>query len=177
MLWLLIFGIFFADCLSQQVGFNSENRTVRFLREPLLTAPIVDKTLSFILLTVVLFLGAAVPSSYADVPDAQVMYAPSVRVNCCHLMPRIETRKSHSPTRVCHQSAPQPRDLNLPEYRQGQQLAYQLIKEPRTPDPQSNAGQSFVIPPAPETRLHSPAKVSRASRQSQICLRSDVLLH
>lgn len=142
-----------------------------------MTARLAPKCLSFILLTVVLFLGVAAQSAYADLPDKKGIYAPKVHVNCCHQTPRIETRKSHQSTRACHNSAPQPRDLNLPEYRQGQQLAYLLIKEPRTPDPQSSASQSFLSPPTPANQLHSPTKVSRASRQSQIFLRTDVLLH
>jgi len=142
-----------------------------------LTASLAHKTLFFILLSIALSFSAAAPSAYADVPDEKVIHAPAVRVNCCHSNPQVETRQSHDSSRNCHNHAPQPRDLNVPEYRQGHQVAYLLIKEPRTPDPQSHAGQSFEGRPAPEPLLHSPGKVSRASLQSQICLRSDVLLH
>jgi hypothetical protein len=139
--------------------------------------PIIHKTLTFILLAVALLLGAAVQSADAALPDVKGVSTPVVRVNCCHPAPEIETSMSHNPTRVCHHSAPQPSDLNYPEYRQGYQAAYLLLKEPRTPDPQSKAGQPFVIAPTPRVQLHSPLKVSRASRHSLICLRSDILLH
>jgi len=81
------------------------------------------------------------------------------------------------PSQACHQAPPLKRDLGLPEYHAQQKSTHPLAHEYRSFTPQFKAGEAIVVALGPQKNIRPLETVTQNPLQSQLSLRSVVLLH
>jgi len=116
------------------------------------------------------------PSAFGSLLPENQGYTQEVRVDGCHLdvgQKKLACCQSES----CHQSVPQKRAFDSPEYHTQLKISASLAHESRQLTPKLKAGKPFIINHPSLPQLFSQIGVSLIPRQSLHSLRTIILLN
>lgn len=132
--------------------------------------------LIFLFAVFLLLCGGIQSASSCLLPGDQI-YSSEIRVDSCHLVIDQNKTTPCCQIEVCHQSAPQKRDLGSPEYHNQLNDSHSLVHESRPLTPQFKAGKPFVANHFVLPQFSALQRVSQIPLQSLYSLRTTVLLN
>ena len=116
-------------------------------------------------------------SAFGSLLPENRVYNPEIRVDSCHLVADQEKQIACCQSRSCHQSVPQKRDLDSPEYHSQHKVSHSLVHESRPLLPKLKSGKPFIINHPPLSQIFSRTRNSLVPLQSLHSLRTIVLLN
>ena len=127
-------------------------------------------------ITGLLLFCTGLSSAFGSLLPENRAYRPEVRVDSCHLV--VEQKQvTCCQSESCHQSVPQKRDFDSPEYHIQYKILHSLVHESRPLIPKMKSGKPFIINHPSLPRLFSQTRDSLAPLQSLHSLRTIVLLN
>ena len=132
--------------------------------------------LIFVITGFLLFCAGLSPAFGSLLPENQVCTR-EVRVDGCHLVVDQKSMASCCQSESCHQSVPQKRAFDSPEYRTLLKISPSLLHESHHLTPKLKAGKPFIINHPSLPQLFSQSRVSLIPLQSLHSLRTIVLLN
>ena len=130
----------------------------------------------FVITGFLLFCAGLSPA-FGDLLPENRAYSPEIRVDSCHLVIDQQKQVACCQSESCHQSVPQKRDLDSPEYHIQYKVLHSLVHESRPLIPKLKSGKPFIINHPSLPQLFSRTRDSLAPLQSLHSLRTIVLLN